>query len=216
MSDWNRRGEDRSFADRAPPAPEQGGYSGESFGGPDFMPQTPGGRDFRGRPFPETRRAEAADGREGFDRYGVRGGKDYRGEVPRAAEVGGGARGSAGAVGRNPALDRVAFGDWDAPEGRHRGRGPKNYARSDERIREDVGDQLSDDSWLDASDIEVKVAEGEVTLDGTVEARDDKHRAERLVERVRGVRHVQNNLRVRPQEAPPATTAETAGRTGLG
>ena len=81
--------------------------------------------------------------------------------------------------------------------GPHRGRGPKAYVRSDGRILDDVSDRLADDSWLDASDIEVQVADGEVTLAGTVEHRRDKRHAEDLAERVSGVKHVQNNLRVR-------------------
>ena len=40
----------------------------------------------------------------------------------------------------------------------HRGRGPRGYTRSDERIREDVNDRLTDDGWLDASDIDVQVS----------------------------------------------------------
>jgi hypothetical protein len=32
---------------------------------------------------------------------------------------------------------------------------PKNYQRSDERIRRDVSDRLSDDPYADASEIEV-------------------------------------------------------------
>jgi osmotically-inducible protein OsmY len=93
--------------------------------------------------------------------------------------------------------DRVAswFGDDDR-RGEHSGRGPKGYKRSDERIREDVSDRLADDSWLDASDIEVIVADMEVTLVGTVRDRDSKRRAEELAERISGVKHVQNNLRV--------------------
>lgn len=82
-------------------------------------------------------------------------------------------------------------------EGEHRGRGPKGYTRSDERIAEDVHDRLLDDSWLDASDIEAKVDDGEVTLSGHVESRAAKHRAEHMVENISGVKHVQNNLRVR-------------------
>jgi osmotically-inducible protein OsmY len=98
------------------------------------------------------------------------------------------------------------FGDRDAErrrrqdrmrEGDHRGRGPSGYRRSDERIREDVNDRLCDDSWLDASNIEVQVREGEVTLTGMVHDRHDKHHAEDLAERVSGVRHVQNNLRLK-------------------
>lgn len=78
----------------------------------------------------------------------------------------------------------------------YRGRGPKDYKRSDERIREDANERLTEDRWLDASDISLSVTGGEVTLSGTVEDRYSKHRAERIVEDVTGVTHVQNNLRV--------------------
>jgi hypothetical protein len=76
------------------------------------------------------------------------------------------------------------------------GKGPRGYARSDERIREDVSDRLTEDWEIDASDIEVSVRNGEVTLSGTVNTRDEKRRAEDLAEAVPGVRHVQNNLRI--------------------
>lgn len=84
----------------------------------------------------------------------------------------------------------------DRGERRHRGRGPRNYKRSDERIREDINDRLTDDFYLDASDIEVEVAEGEVLLKGTVHSRRDKRRAEDIAEYVSGVKHVENRLRV--------------------
>ncbi len=48
-------------------------------------------------------------------------------------------------------------------EGTHRGKGPKGYQRSDDRIRDDVNDRLSDDAFLDASNIDVTVSSGEVT-----------------------------------------------------
>ena len=51
--------------------------------------------------------------------------------------------------------------------GPYRGRGPKGYIRSDERICEDVCDRLSDDPFVDAADVEVVVAGSEVTLTGT-------------------------------------------------
>jgi osmotically-inducible protein OsmY len=110
-------------------------------------------------------------------------------------------------------MDRVSdevaswFGDRDAVRrrrtdaalrGQYRGLGPRNYVRPDERIREDVCDRLTEDSWLDASAIEVFVAAGEVTLSGYVDSREDKHWAEECTETVSGVRHVQNNLRVKP------------------
>ncbi|MDQ3804758.1 MAG: BON domain-containing protein, partial [Acidobacteriota bacterium] len=81
--------------------------------------------------------------------------------------------------------------------GHHRGRGPRNYRRSDERVRDDINDRLTDNDWLDASDIDVVVSAGEVTLNGTVESRYAKRLAEDLAESVSGVSHVQNNLRVK-------------------
>lgn len=93
------------------------------------------------------------------------------------------------------------FGDEDAQRRRewdrnHRGKGPKNYTRSDERIREDISDRLSDDPFIDATEIEVSVTNGEVTLMGSVDDRHSKRRAEDLTEVVSGVRHVENRLRV--------------------
>jgi osmotically-inducible protein OsmY len=103
------------------------------------------------------------------------------------------------------ARDEVSawMGDHDAQHrreaddrGAHRGRGPKGYRRSDERIRDDVNDRLTDDAWLDASHVEVAVENGDVTLSGTVADRPAKRRAELLAEAVSGVGNVQNNLRV--------------------
>jgi hypothetical protein len=76
------------------------------------------------------------------------------------------------------------------------GRGPKGYTRSDDRIREDVCDRLSMDDDVDASEIQVRVENGEVTLVGTVQTRSMKHQAEDLAEDVPGVSDVHNQLRV--------------------
>jgi len=99
------------------------------------------------------------------------------------------------------------FGDDDAARRRHmdeqrshRGRGPEGYSRSDDRIREDINDKLTDDWFLDASRITCTVENGEVTLSGYVEHRRDKRRAEDLAEDVSGVRHVQNNIRVEKRD----------------
>jgi osmotically-inducible protein OsmY len=104
--------------------------------------------------------------------------------------------------------DEVAswFGDKGATQRRRydeqrqqhlRGRGPKGYRRSDERIKEDISDRLSD-GYLDATDIEVAVANGEVTLTGNCFSRADKRRAEDLADSVSGVTNVENRLRVKP------------------
>lgn len=103
------------------------------------------------------------------------------------------------------------FGDNDAQRRRendHRGKGPKGYTRSDDRIRDDVNDHLSDDSWLDASDIEVSVNQGEVTLSGHVDSRQSKRRAEDCADRIAGVKHVQNNLRVKSANSSRANPGE--------
>ncbi|ODT85400.1 BON domain-containing protein [Phenylobacterium sp. SCN 70-31] len=84
---------------------------------------------------------------------------------------------------------------YDAYRG-HRGLGPKGYQRSDDRIGDEVNQRLTDDAWLDASEVSCSVSGGEVTLSGTVISREAKHRAERLVEDISGVKHVQNNLRI--------------------
>lgn len=108
-------------------------------------------------------------------------------------------------------------------EGGFFGKGPKGYTRSDERIREDVCDRLSDDDEVDASDITVTVKEGEVTLEGTVPDRRSKHRAEDITEAVGGVREVHNSLRPQKgllQEVGDRVTgraeSEQHGHTGSG
>ena len=94
---------------------------------------------------------------------------------------------------------RGGFGDDYAREGRmlsYRGRGPKNYRRSDERIAEDIHRILTDDDHLDASDIDVRVDNGEVTLTGNVANSWAKRYGEDLVALCNGVHDVQNRLQV--------------------
>jgi len=121
------------------------------------------------------------------------------------------------------ASDAVAswFGDEEAERRRrmdeqreHRGRGPKGYRRSDERIKEDVNDRLSDDYYLDASDVEVSVENTEVTLTGTVRNRNDKRRAEDLAESVSGVTNVENRLRVK-QSSGYSDYSNTSASTSI-
>jgi PleD family two-component response regulator len=77
------------------------------------------------------------------------------------------------------------------------GRGPKGYRRSDDRIREDVNEELTRHPDIDPSDIEVRVEQCEVTLTGTVDHRHAKRLAEDLAERVSGVTEVHNQIRVK-------------------
>ncbi len=99
--------------------------------------------------------------------------------------------------------DEIAswFGDDDAERRRnqdqdHRGRGPANYTRSNERLLEDACERLTHDRYLNASNINVTADDNEITLDGTVDSRQAKRRAEDCVHDISGVKHVQNNLRI--------------------
>jgi osmotically-inducible protein OsmY len=84
--------------------------------------------------------------------------------------------------------------------GAYAGRGPRNYQRSDERVREDVNERLTIDPRIDASDIDVQVQSGEVTLGGMVDDRRTRRLAEEIIEDLPGVRDVRNELRLRQRE----------------
>jgi hypothetical protein len=85
---------------------------------------------------------------------------------------------------------------YEASRPHYVGRGPKGYTRSDDRIREEICDCMTEDPMLDASEIEVDVKQGEVMLSGSVASREQKRRAEDVAERISGVRDVTNQLRV--------------------
>ena len=129
--------------------------------------------DYERRPDREARQAR------GYDERGDYRDRDRRGE-PRSWMDG--------------ARDSLAgmFGARSAVPDR---RDEREYRR--ERVeRAVIAGRLEHERGLDASDIHVTVDGSEVVLDGTVRSREEKRRAEDLVD-VRGVTHVQNNLRVR-------------------
>jgi osmotically-inducible protein OsmY len=95
------------------------------------------------------------------------------------------------------------------------GRGPRGYQRGDERIREDICDRLTDDHRVDASDIEVQVNKGEVTLSGSVRSREEKRYAEDAIERISGVRDVNNHLKVKAADEVLGTARSGASVLGL-
>lgn len=76
------------------------------------------------------------------------------------------------------------------------GLGPKNYRRSDERVLDEVCDRLIDSSDVDASNLEISVDDGVVTLKGTVSDKWMKYEAEELAEQVRGVNDIKNEISV--------------------
>lgn len=149
------------------------------------------------------------------DRFSGRGGSAYyeRGYNPERYERIGSPRGygygdgdrpnlgTGGAI--HPGQSSNMRDSWTQREGStgyssgHRGKGPASYQRSDERIREIICEALTDDDRIDASNIEVSVKGGEVTLSGTVKERHMKRAAEELVEGISGVKDVQNQIRHR-------------------
>jgi osmotically-inducible protein OsmY len=80
--------------------------------------------------------------------------------------------------------------------GSHAGKGPQFHRRADDKIHEEIWDLLSNNPDLDASEIELLVESGEVTLTGTVDSRDAKWLTEDLVNSVAGVREVNNRLKL--------------------
>ena len=79
----------------------------------------------------------------------------------------------------------------------HVGKGPKGWQRSDERITEELNEALARHPEIDASECEVRVQNGEITLTGTVPDRRAKRLVEDVAERVFGAKDVQNNVRVK-------------------
>ncbi len=111
---------------------------------------------------------------------------------------------------RRRRIDRMNSGDQYSNDrrtfmgGGFKGKGPKDYRRSEDRIREDVCDRLSDDDMLDATNVQVQIEGNDVVLTGTVETREQKRRAEDIVESISGVQNVENRIRVsqRPERIP--------------
>jgi hypothetical protein len=194
----------------------RGGYGGEGYGnyGRDYGRGSQGGGaegptfgDYGSMPSGAERRY-GSEGEENYDRaygrpdddrnigQGYRGGRDY------AAGPG-----------------HVAFGYRPRPgDVSHRGRGPRNYIRSDDRIRDDINERLTQDRLVDATDVDVVVKRGEVTLNGLVDSRLARRRAEDIADAVLGVTHVQNNLRVhdggRETAGAASRSGEARGREG--
>ncbi|WP_437628092.1 BON domain-containing protein [Sorangium sp. So ce1151] len=78
-------------------------------------------------------------------------------------------------------------------------------------MREDICDHISEHPDLDASDVEVKVQNGEVVLSGTVRERRFKHQLESLAERISGVTDVRNDIRMYREQQQQGEAKTGAG-----
>lgn len=120
----------------------------------------------------------------GYEDYGVRAGRNFR-QRPRTGDA---------VQGRGP----YAYGGESQRPYGGRQAGPKNYTRSDERVREEVCERLTHAPTVDVSDVTVAVTGSVVTLTGSVDNRRMKYEIEDIVDDTYGVSDVVNQLHVRP------------------
>jgi BON domain-containing protein len=202
------------------------GYGGgQEFGGRGYGPEfARGGYGGYGNEGYGPQSGMTGWGRQAFGGYGI--GPGYEGQGSGGPGPGWGYGGGFGARGYEgygdegpiayggpwsnqqwtgaPPWSRQSGGQWSGQQGRgsaatmgpHAGRGPKGYQRSDQRIEEDVNEALTRNGQLDATNIQVKVDQGVVTLTGTVDSRQDKRMAEDIADSCPGVKDVHNQIRV--------------------
>jgi osmotically-inducible protein OsmY len=146
------------------------------------------------------------------EEYGSSGTSDY-GRSTYRSSFGYGGYGGAGSYGTQGWQEPSGEGQqYGSEQGMHRGKGPKNFQRSDERIKELLCERLHDDPHIDASEVTVNVQGGKVTLEGTVDSRRTKNAIEDVAEQF-GVQDVQNNLRVqRSGERGMESTGSSSSR----
>jgi hypothetical protein len=183
----------------------------------DYQPGWHHGRDEEDRRYGNYTESDEGDSSvragsydEGRDRVGGR--PDYRpnyhGGQFRHSSPGGFGQAQGSSAWRNHGVEEDSgpfrSGGWSDPygEGRrypgtgpHRGKGPRGYQRSDDRLKEMLCERLRDDPNIDATDVSVNVESGRVVFEGTVDSRRTRHLIEDVADQF-GVDDVQNNLRV--------------------
>jgi hypothetical protein len=95
-------------------------------------------------------------------------------------------------------------GAYKREVGEFRGRGPRGYERSDDRLREIICERLTDEPSIDASDVSIEVKDKVVKLTGQVADRRTKYEIEDLVEHCGGVKDIDNQIRVRSGPLSPS------------
>jgi BON domain len=172
----------------------QGRSGSNDFGG--------GRRDFGQRGYGSESRYGSPQQWGGGD-YGAQGGSSFA--YGRGGENWGGS-GYAGSDYGPTSRSGYGYGDsvgseqWNR-QASHRGKGPKGYERSDDRLKEMISERLSDDPNIDASEITIAVSGGVVKLTGTIDSRAEKYQVEELIERCGGVKDIDNQLRTQSRQS---------------
>ncbi len=97
----------------------------------------------------------------------------------------------------HPYADRAAHNRYNAEHfGPHRGKGPKGFTRSDERLKEHVNELLMEHGEIDATHVVVEVTNGEVRVSGTVEDRFQRRLIEDVIEGMYGVKDLHLALKI--------------------
>jgi hypothetical protein len=193
VTHWNQRDlytrnasiEDEGYGHGPAMHPEEGSYA---------YPQ----REFRYEPEPDERNGATLHEREAWPWLNYTSAK----EDPYFAHLD-----HEGREHRHSFWEKLKGGVSELIHGGHAGKAPKNASRSDLRVREDVCDALTYRGDLDATDIEVLVKDGEVTLEGTVTDRRSKRVAEEVCEGIVGVTDVHNRLTIRKDDPTDANVA---------
>jgi len=196
---------------------ESGGYGGERRGAAwGQQDRERYGRDYGRGGFQRGALSRGRDYEQGAhdrgDEYASQWGRGQYGQYDRGGEQerrGFGERGQYGQSGSTMPI--VTYTEMWMVVGPFTGRGPRGYRRSDDRIREDIHERLTQHGQVDASDIDVDVRDGDVTLRGMVDNRAMRRMAEDVVESVSGVQDVTNQIRVRrPVEGGGGDTGRDA------
>jgi hypothetical protein len=191
-------------------------YQGDQYGNP----QLAGGQAYGGRFEGQSRGSghwpSFDDHEESFRRgFGMSpyGGYGQSGYGPGSQSGWGGSR-DYGRPGQSGGPWSAGGGGWSPPQ---RGRAPKGYQRSDERIREDVCDAVIQ-AGIDAGEVDIRVEGAEVTLTGTVEHRYDKRQIEDIAESIAGVKDVHNQIRVSgaQRSSEPQSSSGLGSNSGAG
>jgi osmotically-inducible protein OsmY len=104
----------------------------------------------------------------------------------------------------------------DSAQSRARGRMPRSYTRSDERVREDICERLAAEPRVDAADVSVHVRDSRVVLEGTVPERRMKYVIEDIAAECLRANDVDNRITVVRDRQSGSTGAGAASTSELG
>jgi hypothetical protein len=182
-----------SFSQGRPGQGPQGGYGQRSYGQGGYGESHQGPHRQVGQGSYGPSSGQGSEGAYGQGQGGSSQARHYPGPG-EASRYGYGEEGRGGGWSSSQGGDFIARGMSQA--GRQARRGPKGYKRSDERLKEDICEQLMLCTSVDSSEVTVEVQSGKVTLEGTVPERQMKHVIEDIADNCAGVEDVENRVRV--------------------